>query len=531
MILLPEQPWWQKGVIYQIYPRSFLDTTGNGIGDLRGIIKKLDYLEELGVSGLWLCPIFPSPMYDFGYDTSDYYNIEPLFGSMDLFQEMLLTARKKNIRIILDLALNHTSHLHPWFIESSSSRNNTRSDWYIWANPRPPRRPPNNWKSVFGGSAWTWSEKRKQYYLHSFTPEQPDLNWRNPDVKKELYNIIRFWLEKGADGFRLDVVDFFLKDDRLRSNPLCIGRRPYEMQKHIYDKNRPETIEIMREIRSLVDLYPHKLALGEVAERNTEIAASYYGPASDGLHLNFNFDFLEQPWKAKAFQVSIEDWEKLLGTGNWPVYTLSNHDVPRHFSRYGNCQNRARAAAGMVLTLKGTPVIYYGEELGMPQGRIPRAQIRDPVGKRYWPFHPGRDGSRTPMQWDDSPNAGFTDANPWLPVNPNFPRVNVADQKKDPQSLYHFYRRLIKFRNSSNALQSGIIRFTNPSNSSVLAYQRKVPGENLLILINFSSRDQPVELPSKFVSPHLAFSCPTLEIEAGKKRVLLPPDGFAILQE
>jgi len=526
-----QQPWWQKGVIYQIYPRSFLDTTHNGIGDLKGIIRKLDYLKTLGIGGVWLCPIFPSPMYDFGYDTSDYYDIEPLFGSMETFEELLLKAREKKIRILLDLALNHSSHLHPWFVESSSSRNDPKADWYIWADPRPLKRPPNNWKSVFGGPAWTWSEQRKQFYLHSFLPEQPDLNWRNPEVKKQIFKILHFWLEKGVDGFRLDVVDFYLKDEKLRSNPLRLGRRPYEMQKHIYDKNRPENIEIMKETRALLDHYPEKMALGEVAERNTKIAASYYGPENNGLHLNFNFNFLEQPWKAAAFQKAIEEWENLLGPENWPVYTLSNHDVPRHFSRYGNCLGRARVAATLLLTLRGTPVLYYGEEIGMPQGKIPRSRILDPVGKRYWPFHPGRDGSRTPIQWTGDRNSGFTPSNPWLPVNHDYKRVNLAAQKKDPNSLFHFYRGLINFRNNSMALQRGEIQFLDLKNPQILAFKRQDPVESLLIILNFSSRKQPVVLPSEFSGAKLVFSWKKDNIEMQKNQLKLPPSGLGIFRE
>ncbi len=528
---MEHQPWWQKGVIYQIYPRSFLDTTHNGVGDLKGIIKKMDYLKELGVAGIWLCPIFPSPMYDFGYDTSDYYNIEPLFGSMEVFDELLLKAREKKIRILLDLALNHSSHLHPWFIESSSSRDNPKADWYIWAEPRLLKRRPNNWKSVFGGPVWSWSEQRKQFYLHSFLPEQPDLNWRNPEVKKQIFKILRFWLEKGVDGFRLDVVDFYLKDEKLRSNPYCPGRRPYEMQKHIFDKNRPENIEIMKEIRNLLEDYPEKIALGEVAERNAKIAASYYGPENDGLHINFNFNFLEQPWKAAAFKKAIEEWEGLLGPENWPVYTLSNQDVPRHFTRFGNCEARARVAATLLLTLRGTPFLYYGEEIGMSQGKIPRFRILDPVGKRYWPFHHGRDGCRTPMQWNGYRNSGFSSANPWLPVNQNYKEVNLAAQKKDPNSLFHFYRTLITFRNNSMALQKGEIQFLDINNPQVLAFRRQYELEKLLIILNFSSRKQTAVLPSELSGLKLVFPEKKAGIERQKKQLNLSPNGLGIFRE
>jgi len=518
--------WWKRGTIYQIYPRSFLDTSGNGIGDLGGVIEKLDYLQYLGIDAIWLSPVFPSPQYDFGYDVSDYYSINPLFGSEEDFDFLLKEAHRRNIRIILDLVLNHTSHQHPWFLESFSNRNNPKADWYIWADPKG-KRPPNNWKSVFGGSAWKWNDKRRQFYLHSFTPQQPDLNWRNPEVKKELLSIFEYWLEKGVDGFRLDVVDFFLKDEFLRSNPYCIGRRPYEMQKHIYDKNRPENIQLMQEIRKTIDRFPQRMAVGEVAERNVEIAAAYYGPNNDGLHLNFNFEFLEQPWKPQKFCRAIEKWENLLEDDNWPAYTLSNHDVPRYISRYGNSIPRAKVAAAMLFSLRGTPFIYYGEEIGMTQTRIPKREIKDPVGKRYWPIHPGRDGCRTPMQWNSDLNAGFTSSTPWLKVNPNYKKVNVEKQVQKDHSLFHFYRKLIQCRKKHPPLQNGKLQISSLTNQNILAYWRKTSDESILVLLNFSSQKQTVTLsPSE---GELIFTCPKAPAEFKRKKIHLPPEGMAFL--
>lgn len=495
-----ELPWWQSEVIYQIYPRSFQDGNDDGIGDLKGIIARLDYLRKLGVGGIWLSPIYPSPMYDFGYDVSDYTDISPEFGDMDDFKTLLDEAHKRGLKIILDLVLNHTSHKHSWFIESSSSKDSPKRDWYIWHDGRPGKKPPNNWLGTFGGRAWEWSENTGQFYLHTFLKEQPDVNWRNPDLRRAVFDVIRFWLDMGVDGFRLDVVNWFVKDDRFRDNPKKLtGLRPYDRQKHVYDRNRPETLDIMREIRKIVDENPDRMTVGEVFAEppgDPELAASYYGNG-DGLHMAFNFSFLFCPWKAEAFAAVVDQWETLLGADLWPNYTLSNHDQIRAISRYSRKHetlDRARVAAALLLTLRGTPFIYYGEEIGMRNAKIPRRRIQDPLGKRYWPFHPGRDGERTPMQWDASEHAGFSSAKPWLPVNSDFQETNVEKQTGAHDSLFNWYKNLIALRRSEPALQSGDYKKLFLGNK-VYAYKRVYSDDEIIVVLNFSPKRRMIELP------------------------------------
>ncbi|MBM3135031.1 MAG: DUF3459 domain-containing protein [Chloroflexi bacterium] len=509
---MPDYLWWRDGVIYQIYPRSFADSTGDGVGDLPGITAHLDYLNDgtpnsLGVDAIWLSPIYPSPMRDFGYDVANYHDIDPLFGTLADFDRLLAEAHKRGIRVIMDWVMNHTSDQHPWFRESRASRDNPKRDWYIWRAPTPlPSSPrlqgegqvrgvPNNWQSVFGGPAWTWDEATGQYYLHLFLPQQPDLNWRNPQVHDAIFNELRFWLDRGVDGFRLDVADAYYKDAQLRDNPRRLGLRAYDRQQHIYDWNQPETHEMLQEFRRLLDQYPERMAVGEVGQWH---AASYYGSGSDELHLAFNFAFLECPWSAPAFQRVIEAWDKAVPPAGWPCYVLSNHDQTRHISRYaaGRCtEARAKVAATMLLTLRGTPFLYYGEELGLREGRIPRAEIVDPPGKRYWPLYKGRDGCRTPMPWNDQPNAGFTAGRPWLRVNPDYRQVNVAAESQNPDSLLHFYRRLIRLRKTSPALRRGSYRPLIPRPTGCLAYLRETAEQTVLVGLNFRRRPGTIPLP------------------------------------
>ncbi len=492
--------WWRDGVIYQIYPRSFADSNGDGVGDLPGIIAHLDYLNDgtpnsLGVDAIWLSPIYPSPMHDFGYDVANYHDIDPIFGTLDDFDRLVEEAHQRGIRVIMDWVANHTSHQHPWFLESRSSRDNPKRDWYIWRDGRGPGKPPNNWQSVFGGPAWTWDETTQQWYLHLFLPEQPDLNWRNPEVRQALFDEMRFWLDRGVDGFRLDVADAYYKDAQLRDNPFCLGGlRAYDRQQHIYDRNQPETHLAHKELRKLLDPYPERMAVGEVLP---EHAASFYGDGTDELHLVFNFAFLRCPWDARAFHRVIGEWDWAVPPAGWPCYVLSNHDVVRHYSRYAAgrwSDARAKVAAAMLLTLRGTPFLYYGEEIGMRQGRIPRSQIMDPPGKRYWPFYKGRDGCRTPMQWDASPNAGFTTGKPWLPVNSDYRQVNVAAESHDPNSVLSFYRQLIWLRKATPALRRGSYRALLEKPVGQLAYLREAEDQAVLVCLNFFSRPAVVEL-------------------------------------
>ena len=500
--------WWQDGVVYQIYPRSFADSNGDGIGDLRGIIQRLDYLNDgkgggLGVDAIWLSPINPSPMFDFGYDVSDYRGISPEFGTLDDFRELLREAHARGIRIILDLVLNHSSHQHPWFVESRASRTSAKRDWYVWHDGKPgdPPKPPNNWQATFGGIAWEWDAPTKQFYLHSFLVEQPDLNWRNPEVRQAAEEIVAYWLDMGVDGFRLDVINWFVKDEQLRDNPTrLLGRRPYDRQKHVYDRNRPETIDLVRWLRKTVDRWPERMMVGEVYNEppgNPPLSASYYA-GGDGLHLAFDFSFLFAKWSAAAFGDAIDAWEKLLPEPCWPTYTLGNHDQRRLLSRYASASNRVargRVAAALVLTLRGTPFLYYGEEIGMLDGKIRKNELQDPLGKQYWPLPIGRDPARTPMQWTGGPNAGFSNAKPWLPVQEEFATINVAQAERDEDSLLHWYRRLIRIRREEPALHRGTYRRLDQG-AGVLGFVREHEGERVAVLLNFESRARQAALPT-----------------------------------
>ncbi len=512
--------WWKDGVVYQIYPRSFMDADGDGIGDLKGVISRLDYLNDgtpgsLGVDAIWFSPFYPSPMFDFGYDISDYKNIDPSYGTMADFDTLLTEAHKRGIKIILDFVPNHTSHLHPWFVESRGSRANPKRDWFIWSPPsrpvkkpytggnKPPRRyRPNNWQSIFGGPAWEWDEKTQEYYYHHWLIEQTDVNWRNPELREAIYDQMKFWLDKGVDGFRLDVINFIFKDKGLRSNPYCIGRRPYEMQRHLYDKDLlPENLEVVREMRRLVDSYGDRMLVGEVANDDPTLPARYYGDGRDGLNLSFYFHFANQSFCADAFRAAVSSWETALPKGAWPVYFLSNHDRLRHIGRYGTRDEartlgRAQVAAMLLLTVRGTPFLYYGEEIGMGNLPIRKKDLHDPVGIRYWPIPVGRDPERTPMQWDGSTSAGFSSAaSTWLPVNPDYRTRNVAAQAGDPASLFSFYRKIIWKRKDNAALVRGSIEILRDTPREILAYVREYGDDRCLVVLNFSHR--PVEFSPK----------------------------------
>jgi alpha-glucosidase len=493
--------WWRDGVIYQIYPRSFADRNGDGVGDLAGIRAHLDYLnggpDSLGVDAIWISPIYPSPLYDFGYDVSDYEDIDPVFGSLAEFDRLVAEAHQRGIRVVLDLVMNHTSHLHPWFIESRSRRDNPRRDWYLW------RDATNNWESVFGGNAWEYDSATGQYYYHQFLKEQPDLNWRNPAVRERMWQMIRFWLDRGVDGFRLDVVHSFIKDDQFRDNPPTwrpdrpgFGLRGFDRQQHLYDLDRPELTDILRQIRGVLDTYPDRMAIGEV--ENQDMAVRYIGP--DKLNLAFNFDFTSQPWLPRAFQQSILKYEASLTPEAWPCYVLSNHDRPRHASRFGGgpySDARAKVAAALLLTQRGTPVLYYGEEIGMQNTPIPRAELQDPPGIRYWPYPAGRDPERTPMQWSAEPGAGFTTGRPWLRLNADYRQRNVAAQQADPNSVLNFYKQLLRLRRASPALRRGQFVRLLRRPVEVLAYLRQSPEQTMLVALNFFGWPMNVKLDER----------------------------------
>jgi alpha-glucosidase len=485
--------WWEDAVFYQVYPRSFMDSDGDGVGDLAGIRSKLGYLGRLGVDALWISPFFPSPMRDFGYDVSDYRGVDPIFGDLDEFKRLVSEAKRRGIRIVLDLVANHSSDQHPWFLAARSSREDPKHDWYIWAPDT--GRMPNNWIALFElSSAWQRNPRTRERYLSTFTKHQPEFNWRNRGLREAFYEIMRFWYDLGVDGFRLDVATAYVKDAELRSNPFSIRASPDLFQKHIYDRNRPEVHEIFKEMRSVADEAGERVLIGETHGEDAALAASCHGQAADELNMAFNFDFMRQPWSAESFRRSAEKWYALLPEGAWPNFTLSNHDRPRHAWRYRSrdpalTEARARVAAAMLLTLRGTPFIYYGEEIGMTCVKFPRSRMVDPVGITYWPLaFVGRDPERTPMQWDASRGAGFSTGTPWLPVNPDHVRKNVAAQSAEEGSLLAWYRRLIALRRSRSELRGGAIRFVD-AGPDLLAYERgDSGGAALLVFLNFSGK-------------------------------------------
>jgi alpha-glucosidase len=488
--------WWRDGIIYQIYPRSFADSNNDGIGDLPGILSKLDYLSDLGVDAIWLSPIFPSPDVDFGYDVADYTGIDPKFGTMQDFEARVKAAKKRGMHIILDLVLNHTSDQHPWFVESRKSRENPYHDWYLWQDPQPNGDPPNNWQAIFGGSAWEFDQDRGQYYYHMFYKEQPDLNWRNPQVRAAMLDVFRFWLKKGVDGFRLDVFNAYFKDSDLKDNPSQFGIRAFDRQKHIYDVSQPEMYPLLEDIRAILDKRKNTYAVGETFLATPELAASYCG--DDKLHAAFNFAFAENRWHPKRFQRSACQWYEALSDDAWPNNFLSNHDMQRTATRYcfGEDDRRAKVAAALLLTLKGTPFMYYGEEIGLRDIPIrSKADVKDPTGKTFWPLYKGRDGCRAPMQWDDQPHAGFSQTEPWLPVHANFTHRNVAQQQVDPNSLLNFVKQLIQVRKAEPALQRGDFQPLVKDPRFILSFLRTYEGEQVLVVLNFSSRQLFYDMP------------------------------------
>jgi alpha-glucosidase len=502
--------WWRDAVFYQIYPRSFQDSNGDGIGDLAGIESRLDYLADLGVDALWISPFFKSPMKDFGYDVSDYVSVDPMFGTLEDFRRLLAAAHSRGMRVVVDLVLNHTSDEHPWFQEARTSTAAAKHDWYIWRpiDPHHPKRKPNNWISLFElRSAWYENPATREWYLATFTHSQPEVNWRNPDLRKAMYDVLRSWLDMGVDGFRLDVATGYFKDEEFRSNPFKPSLVPDLLQNHIFDRNRPEVHEVFREFRRITDSYGDRVLIAETHGQSAALAASCHGKADDELHMAFNFEFLTRPWGASSFRDSARRWYEALPPGAWPNFTLSNHDQKRHIHRYRKgafTEARARAAAALLLTLRGTPFLYYGEEIGMGCIRMPHSALRDPLGIRTWPLSFGRDPERTPMQWDSSRQAGFTAGIPWLPINPDYPIRNVQAQDSDPESLLSFYRRLLALRREKPALRSGDIVFLG-DDPDVLAYERgeaqesdstSTQGERIVVVINFADSPRHIMLPA-----------------------------------
>jgi alpha-glucosidase len=470
--------WWQRGVIYEVYARSFQDSNGDGVGDLNGIVSRLDYVAQLGVNATWISPIYPSPMADFGYDVADYCGIDPIFGTMADFDRLITEAHRRGLRVILDFVPNHTSDQHPWFIESRASRDNAKRDWYLW------RDEPNNWLSNFGGSAWEWDETTRQYYYHSFLKEQPDLNWRNPAVRKAMYDVLRFWLNRGVDGFRVDVIWMMMKDDLYRDNPISpepLGGAPSNYRLlPIYNTNRPEVHEIIAEMRSVVDQYSDRVLIGEIYLPLEELVA-YYGQNLAGAHLPFNFLLLQTPWTAEALRRTISSYQAALPVGAWPNWVLGNHDQSRLATRIGARQ--APIAAVLLLTLPGTLTIYYGEEIGMVDVPISTDAVQDPAEKKQPGIGAGRDPERTPMLWDDSESAGFSSGKPWLPVGDHRAGRDVASQERTQYSMLKLYRKLISLRTRHPVLVRGALKQI-VATGDLLRYERAGETARYLILLN-----------------------------------------------
>jgi alpha-glucosidase len=471
-------PWWKEAAVYQVYLRSFQDSDGDGVGDLAGLRARLPYLASLGVDTLWLSPVHPSPNVDFGYDVADYTGVHPDFGTVDDLVALVAEARERGLRVMLDGVYNHTSDQHDWFRQSVAEPEGPYGDFYLWRDGHP-RRPPNQWGSTFGGPAWRFVPERGQWVLHSFAPEQPDLNWRNPAVADAVLDSMRFWLERGVSGFRLDVFNCYLKDPELRDNPRrtdligLVGGLFYGFigQEHEHDRDHPDLAAVLQRMRTLADAHDAVLVGETLDERLTyDNAAQWVGP--DRLHMAFHFRLLHSRWGARAFQEAIGAWTGSLGPDGWPTWVLSNHDFPRVASRWGGREDRARLAAFLACTLRGTPFLYQGDELGLREARLPRAAIVDPPGRRFWPFYRGRDGARTPMQWDAGPNAGFTTGTPWLPVQADHPTRNVATQHADDRSLLAFWRRALAARRAHADLLHGAQEGPAAPDGELLRFRR-----------------------------------------------------------
>jgi alpha-glucosidase len=492
------RPWWQHAVFYEIYPRSFADTDGDGIGDLNGIRSRLDYLQDLGVDALWITPCYPSPQVDFGYDVSDYQDIDPMYGTLADFDRLVAGAKSRGIRIVMDFVLNHTSDQHPWFVDSQSSRSAAHRDWYIWRDGRARGVAPNNWISLFGHSAWQWDERTGQHYYHFFYPQQPDLNWRNPAVANTMIDITRWWYRRGVAGFRLDAVDTVFEDPNLTDNPVLPGLNRYgdPNMRNLHNQKLPEDLQVLYRLRTVADEFDAVL-IGETNPESVAELEAYYGTtARPGLQLPMDYLL------AKVGTLSATEFRRQIlaveATGRWPVYFIGNHDIPRPASRYGDAQHNdavAKLLAGMVLTLRGTPILYYGDELGMRNNDPERREdVLDPIGRLGWPKEKGRDGERTPMQWSPELQAGFTSGKPWRPVPASYRTHNVETELADPGSVLRFYRDMLHLRRGEPALLDGRLQMLAPDDPDVLAYVRHVEANAVVVLLNMSAQRRAVVL-------------------------------------
>jgi alpha-glucosidase len=535
--------WWRHAVIYEIYPRSFADTNGDGIGDLNGITEHLDYLKDLGVDAIWITPFYPSPQVDFGYDISDYRAIDPQYGTMEDFDRLMREATKRGLYVINDMVLNHTSDQHPWFKDSQSSRRSRRADWYVWHDPDAKGNPPNNWQSIFGHSAWQWGEQRKQFYYHAFYKEQPDLNFRNRAVRDAMYDVMRFWLDKGVAGFRLDAVPSLFEDSQLRDEPYIEGIDAYGERKvsRQYTDNLPEVHDVLRELRRVTNEYPGRVLIGETYLQNAFELATMYGKNRDELHLPMDtqLGFINR-LSVADFRNKLFEAETGLN-GNSPLLVFDNHDNMRSVDRYGDGLHDdliQKLIATVLLTPRDAALLYYGEELGMRTNTPTRVEdVRDPIGRSGWPQEKGRDGERTPMQWNADMNAGFGGTHkPWLPIGPNYRTANVALESREPDSLLNYYKKLIKLRKENEQLRDGDFVLTAEKNFSVLSYVRITRnGQAVVVALNFTGSPQMMgwDLSSRGVKgTHLKTLIASFHVagETELGRVMLPPYGSYVGQ-
>lgn len=515
---MSESIWWRGAVIYQIYPRSFLDTNGDGVGDLPGIIERLDYIAGLGVDAIWISPFFKSPMADFGYDIADYREVDPLFGNMADFERLLDKAHGLGLKVMIDQVLSHTSVAHPWFRESRENANNPKADWYVWADAKADGTPPNNWLSIFGGVAWRWEPRRRQYFLHNFLSSQPDLNFHNPQVRAAALDNVRFWLDKGVDAFRLDAINFCFHDRRLRDNPAKpvsqrVGRgfspdNPYAFQYHYHNNTQTENLAFLEDLRALVDRYPGTATLGEISSEDSLATMAEY-TRGQRLHMSYSFELLGDDFSAAYIRRTVEALEAGM-TDGWPCWAISNHDVRRVLSRWGGANatpELAKLLTALVASLRGSVCIYQGEELGLPEAELKYSDLRDPYGIAFWPNFKGRDGCRTPMPWTNGDGAGFSDGHPWLPIPAAHRALAVSHQEADPQSVLHGFRAFMNWRRTLPALRSGAIRFLDAPEPVLLFTRTDDRDGTLLVAINLGV--EPLSLPLPAAIPSLRqIDCP-----------------------
>ena len=516
--------WWRGAIIYEVYPRSFMDSDGDGVGDLRGLSDRIDHIASLGVDAVWVAPFFRSPMRDFGYDVSDYRRVDPLFGELADFDALVRRAHRAGLKVLIDQVASHSSDRHPWFLDSRESASAAKADWYVWADAKADGTAPNNWLSVFGGVAWRWEPRRGQYYLHNFLPSQPDLNFHNPEVRRATLDNMAFWLDRGVDGFRMDAVNFCHHDLRLRDNPPATPASgalasPYERQRHRYDRSRPENLAFLRELRALLDRYPPAAALGEVGAGDDAAALiAEYTQGAERLHMAYSFDLLDENFSAGHIRRTVERQEALLGDG-WACWAIGNHDVARVLSRWGDGADRRLAAAlnGLVCCLRGSVCCYQGEELGLPDAELAFEDLRDPFGINFWPRHTGRDGCRTPMPWRaGAVHGGFSTAKPWLPMDPRHLALAVDAQERDPRSTLSRYRQLLSWRRAFPALRFGEIRFVDAA-EPVLCFVRECAGQRLVAAFNLSAQPARHALPASWrLAPLSGFGMHPAALDAGE---------------